>query len=88
MKYKQSTREYKKKIPVEARFSAPVQTGSGAHQAFYTVGTGFFPLGGGVKQPEHGVNHPPPFNAEVYCVCNFVRIVFVVLSVVYGFECV
>jgi len=30
-----------------ARFSAPVQTGPGAHPAFYTRGTGSFP---GVKQ--------------------------------------
>jgi len=28
------------RIPVEARFSAPVQTGPGAHPASYTVGTG------------------------------------------------
>jgi len=34
------------RIPVEARFSAPVQTGSGAHPASCTMGTGSFP---GVK---------------------------------------
>ena len=34
------------RIPVEARFSAPVQTGPGAHQASCTVGTGSLP---GVK---------------------------------------
>ena len=28
------------RIPVEAIFSAPVQTGSGAHPTSYTVGTG------------------------------------------------
>jgi len=33
-------------IPVGARFSAPVQTGPGAHPASCTMGTGFFP---GVK---------------------------------------
>jgi hypothetical protein len=33
-------------IPVEARFSAPVQSGSGAHPASCTIGTGSFP---GVK---------------------------------------
>jgi hypothetical protein len=38
--------------PGEANFSAPVQTGSGAHSASYTVRTGAFP---GVKRPEHGV---------------------------------
>ena len=34
------------RIPVGARFSAPVQTGHGAHPASYTMGTGSFP---GVK---------------------------------------
>ena len=34
------------RIPVGARFSAPVQTGPGAHPASYTMGTGTFP---GVK---------------------------------------
>ena len=34
------------RIPVGARFSAPVQTGPGAHPAFCTIGTGSFP---GVK---------------------------------------
>jgi len=34
------------RIPVEARFSAPVQTGPGPHAASCTMGTGFFP---GVK---------------------------------------
>ena len=30
------------RIPVGARFSAPIQTGPGAHPASYTMGTGFF----------------------------------------------
>jgi hypothetical protein len=30
-------------IPVGARFSAPVQTGTGAHPASCTMGTGSFP---------------------------------------------
>ena len=34
------------RIPVEARFSAPVQTGPGAHPASCTMGTRSFP---GVK---------------------------------------
>jgi hypothetical protein len=38
------------------KFSAPVQTGPGAHPASYTMGTGSFL---GVKQPERGVDHPP-----------------------------
>jgi len=45
-----------------ARFSAPVQTGPGSQQASYTIRTGSFP---GVKQPEPGVDHPPPSSAEV-----------------------
>jgi len=47
---------------VEARFSAPVQTGPGAHPASYTMGTGSFP---GVKRPGSGVDHRPPSSAEV-----------------------
>ena len=47
---------------MEARFSAPVLTGSGAHPASYTMGTGSFP---GVKRPGRGVDHPPPSSAEV-----------------------
>ena len=40
-----------------ARFSAPVQTGPGAHPASCTKGTGSFP---GVKPPGRGADHPPP----------------------------
>jgi hypothetical protein len=39
-----------------ARFSAPVQTGSKAHQASYTMGTGSFLA---VKRPGRDVDHPP-----------------------------
>jgi hypothetical protein len=46
----------------EARFSAPIQTGPGAHPGSYTMGTGSFP---GVKRPGCGVDHPPPSSAEV-----------------------
>ena len=42
--------------PVEERFSAPVQTGPGAHLAFYTMDTGSFPA---VKWLGRGVDHPP-----------------------------
>ena len=45
------------RIPVRARFSAPVQTGPGAHPASNTVSTGSLP---GVKRPGRGVDHPPP----------------------------
>jgi len=41
---------------LEARFSAPVQTGSGAHPASYTMGNGSFQ---GVKRSAGGVDHPP-----------------------------
>jgi len=47
---------------VGARFSAPVQTGPGAHPASYTVGTGSLLA---VKRLGHGVDHPSPFSAEV-----------------------
>jgi hypothetical protein len=44
------------RIPVEARFSASVQTGSMAHPVSYTIGTGSFPA---IKRPGRGVDHPP-----------------------------
>jgi len=42
-------------IPVEERFSAPVQTGPEAHPASYTMGTGSFRE---LKRPGRGVDHP------------------------------
>jgi hypothetical protein len=50
------------RIPVAARFFAPVQTGSGVHEAPFTMGTGSFP---GVKRPGRGVDHPTPSSADV-----------------------
>ena len=47
---------------VGMKFSAPVQTGPGAHPASYTMGTGSFP---GVKRPGHGSDQPPPTSVEV-----------------------
>jgi hypothetical protein len=47
---------------VGERFSAPVQTGSGAHPSSYTIGNGSFP---GVKGPERDVDHPPPSSVQV-----------------------
>jgi hypothetical protein len=44
------------RIPVGARFSAPVQAGPGAHPATYTMVTVTFP---GKKRPGLGVDHPP-----------------------------
>jgi len=49
-------------IPVEARLSAPIQTGPGAHPATYTMGTGSFRV---VKRPGRGVAYPPTSSAEV-----------------------
>ena len=46
-----------------AIFSAPVQTGPGAHPASCTVGTGSFP---GVKRPGCGADHPSPFKCRGY----------------------
>jgi hypothetical protein len=50
--------------PVGTRFSAPVQTGPGAHPASCAMGTGWvsFP---GVKGPVRGVHNPPPYSTEV-----------------------
>jgi len=45
-----------------SRFSAPVQTGSGAYSASYTMGTGSFP---GIKRPGRSVDHQLPSNTEV-----------------------
>jgi hypothetical protein len=50
------------RIPAEAIFSAPVQTGSGAHPASYRMGAGSFPW---VKRPGRGVDHPSISSAEV-----------------------
>jgi len=50
------------RIPVGARFSAPVQTGSETHPDFFTIGTGSFP---GVQRPGCGVDHPPTSSAGV-----------------------
>ena len=45
------------RIPVGARFSAPVQTTPGAYPASCTMGTGSFL---GVKRPGSNADHPPP----------------------------
>jgi hypothetical protein len=45
------------RIPVVARFSAPVHTGHGAHPTPYTMGTGSFT---GVKRPGCDADHPSP----------------------------
>ena len=45
------------RIPAGGRFSAPVQTGPGAHPPSYTMGTRYLR---GVKGPGRGADHPPP----------------------------
>jgi len=50
------------RIPVGARFSAPFQTGPGAHLASYNGYRVSFP---GVKRPGRGVDHPSPSSSEV-----------------------
>jgi len=47
---------YGDRIAVGARFSPPLQPGSEANPAYYTMGTGSLP---GVKRPGRGVDHPP-----------------------------
>jgi len=47
---------------VGGRFSTPVQNGLEAHTSSYTMSTGSLP---GVKRPGRGVDHPPPYSAEV-----------------------
>jgi hypothetical protein len=62
------------RIPVGGKI---FQTGSGAHLAFCTLGTGPFP---GLKRPGRGVDHPPSSSAEVkesvdlYFCSTFVRL--------------
>jgi hypothetical protein len=51
------------RIPVEARFSAPVQTVPGAHPASCTMGTGSFP--GGKEQPGRDADPSPTSSAVV-----------------------
>jgi hypothetical protein len=50
------------RITVEARYSAPIQIGSGAPPASYKIGTGLFP---GVMRSGRGLDHPPPSSTEV-----------------------
>ena len=50
------------RVPVWARFSAPVLTGRGAHPASHTIGTGSLP---GVKRQGRGLDYRPPPSAEV-----------------------
>ena len=50
------------RMPVAARFSAPVQTGCGAHILLYIGYRVSFP---GVKRLGRDVNHPTPSSAEV-----------------------
>ena len=51
------------RIPVEARFSAPVEAGPGALPASCTMGTGSFP--GGNEWPGRDADPSPPSSAVV-----------------------
>ena len=53
---------YGDRIPVQKRFTAPFQTGPGAHPVSYKLYLVSFP---GVKRPVRGVGHPPPTSAKV-----------------------
>ena len=48
------------RIPVEGRFFALVHTSHGTHPTCCSMGTGSLSRG-----PRRGVNHPPPYSAEV-----------------------
>ena len=56
------------RIPVGARFSAPVQTGPGAHPASYIMGTGSFP---GVQRADRSVDHPPHLAPRLKKECSY-----------------
>jgi len=66
---------------VWARFSAPVQTGPGAHPACYKMGTGAFP---GVKRPARGADHPLPSSAEVEERVRVIHLLFLRAFVAYS----
>jgi hypothetical protein len=61
------------RIPVEARYSAPVHTGPEAHQASVTMGTGSFPgieSGRGVTLTPHPLLMPRSKNrVRLYLYC-------------------
>ena len=63
-RYKDSLRAWRSgdRTHVGVKFSAPVQTGPGAHPASYTMGTGYFLA---VKRPGRGVDHPPRSSTAV-----------------------
>jgi hypothetical protein len=52
------------RIPVRAKFSAPVQTGPGAHRTSLQWVPGLF-RGREVKRPGCGFDHPPTTSAEI-----------------------
>jgi hypothetical protein len=57
------------RIPVGARFSAPVQTGPGTHLASCTMGTGSFPgvSGRGVTLTPHPLLAPRSWKSRTIC---------------------
>jgi len=76
------------RILVEARFSAPVQTGPWAHSASHTMGTGHFPS---VKLPGRGGDHPPPpsytsTSLWAFVACSTVHFTFTSMKHVFRFR--
>jgi len=53
---------FRDRMPVDARFFAPVQTGPEAHPASCIMDTVLLKE---VKRPELGVNHPSPSSAKL-----------------------
>ena len=51
------------RIPVGARFPAPVHTGPGGPPSLLYIGYRVFP--GGKERQRRGVDHPPPSSADV-----------------------
>jgi len=49
--------------PIGGEICRTIQNGPEAHPAFYAIGTRSLP---GVKQPGHGIDHPPPIQQQVY----------------------
>jgi hypothetical protein len=67
----------------EATFSAPVQSGPGAHPTSYIMGTGLFLE---VQRPRRGVYHPPKLASRLK-LWAFVACSRVTFSFIYNKKC-
>ena len=65
------------------RFSAPIQTGPGAHPASYTIGARSFP---GIKRPRRD-DHQPSYSAEVKEIVELLYAFFWVIPRLLNFIC-